>query len=82
MKAINEADAIALNYLHHKYLADDGEVLTTSARRLQDDAYMLGRQRAELDACHARRLLSVILRMHASALSKATRAEIEAVIAV
>jgi hypothetical protein len=77
----DEADSIILNQLLHQYLADDGEVLTTSAAQLQKYAYLLGRQRLEPDLISARKLLRKILRAHFSALPLATRAEIEAVIA-
>lgn len=78
---IEEADLIKLSSLYNDYLADDKDVLTTSAIQLQDDAYALGYKRAELVHWNTRRLLGVILRMHYSALPKSTRAEIEAVIA-
>lgn len=74
---INEADIAELTALHSAYLADE-EGKTTNAIQLQDDAYALGFKRCHNDAV---RLLAVILRTHASALPKSTRAEIEAVIA-
>lgn len=81
MQVMNEQDEHALSILHDAYLSDDGEVLTTSAMQLQDDAYMLGYQRAVISQGATRDLLRKIMQNHVTALPKATRAEIEAVIA-
>ncbi|MBX9915166.1 MAG: hypothetical protein K2Y25_14830 [Pseudomonadaceae bacterium] len=77
---INDDDLQALTRLHSEYLAD-AEAMTTSAMQLQDDAYALGYKRAELNLTDARALLTKIMQAHVSALPKATRAEIEALIA-
>ena len=77
---VNELDQPKLYSLHSAYL-DDKEAMTTSAMQLQDDAYALGYKRAELNLADARALLAKIMQAHVSALPKATRAEIEALIA-
>ena len=82
MQVMNDADAIALNFLRHQYLADDGEVLTTSAKQLQYDAYALGSQRAGFGFDDARALLAKVMQNHVTALPLAIRAEIEAVTGV
>ncbi|MBX9753650.1 MAG: hypothetical protein K2X80_02770 [Pseudomonadaceae bacterium] len=76
---IEEADLIQLSSQYNDYLADD-EGKTTSAIQLQDDAYALGYKRAELATTNAKSLLAKIMQAHVSALPKATRTEIEAVI--
>jgi hypothetical protein len=74
---IEEADLIQLSSLYNAYLADDKDVLTTSAIQLQDDAYALGYERRQSNAIT---LLTKVMQNHVTALPLAIRAEIEAVI--
>jgi hypothetical protein len=76
---IEEADLIKLSSLYNDYLADDKDVLTTSAIQLQDDAYALGYKRRQSNALT---LLAKVMQNHVTALPLAIRAEIEAVIGV
>ena len=81
MQVMNEQDQQTLNILRNAYLADDGAVLTTSAAQLQQDAFLIGYQRAVINQGAARAVLRKVMQNHVSALPKATRAEIEALIA-
>jgi hypothetical protein len=81
MQVINEPDQRVLNILRNAYLADDGEVLTTSADQLQQDAFFIGYQRAVINQGAARAVLRKVMQNHVTALPMAIRAEIEAVIA-